>query len=44
MPETLPAGPRPAFLDRLSLDWWAVLTALVLAVLVGVDLLPPVGW
>jgi hypothetical protein len=31
-------------LTRLSTDWWAVLTAVVLAVLVGFDLLPPVGW
>jgi len=34
----------PSVLNRLSTDWWAVLTAVVLAVLVGFDLLPPVGW
>jgi hypothetical protein len=37
-------GARPGPLDRISLDWWAVLTAVVLAALVGFDLLPPVGW
>jgi len=28
----------------ITADWWAVITAIVLAVLVGFDLLPPVGW
>jgi hypothetical protein len=44
MSQTVSSGARPGLLDRISLDWWAVLTAVVLAVLVGFDLLPPVGW
>lgn len=44
MSQTIPPGLRPGPLDRISLDWWAVLTAIGLAILVGFDLLPPVGW
>jgi hypothetical protein len=44
MSQTVSSGLRPGLFDRISLDWWAVLTAIGLAILVGFDLLPPVGW
>jgi len=38
-----PASARRHLL-RLSLDGWAVLSALVIAGLVWADLLPPISW
>jgi hypothetical protein len=40
---TLAVQPRPRSW-RLSLDWWAVLTALALAALVLVGVIPNVPW
>jgi len=39
-----PPATQRRHLLRLSLDGWAVLSALVIAALVWADLLPPISW
>jgi len=44
MPNTQPAESQPAASSGPSLDWYAVALALLAALLVRLNLIPPIKW